>query len=182
MIRAIVATLLLLALGSAAEAQSGPADNSLYGTPAEARWAPFFAVLPACNDNGVLGTISDRFSQADTIFWGERRAIAGYERVREIGFRANGLSYIPRRYCVARAMMAEPPQTAVEEKRARTVIYSVVANDGPIGWGWGVQWCVVGLDRNHAYAPDCEVLKPILERWIGEYRPLASIYGLKARY
>src|SRR5579871_3708572 len=108
MMRAFLAMLALIALAASAQAQSGPADNSLYGTPSEARWAPFFGDMPACDDNGVLSTVSSRFSQADSIFWNTGRAIEGFERVREIGFRANGLSYIPRRYCIARAVMAEP--------------------------------------------------------------------------
>jgi len=37
-----------------------------------------------------------------------------------------------------------------------------------IGWGWGVEWCVVGLDRNLAYAPSCSVLRPFATRYLGE--------------
>jgi hypothetical protein len=100
--------------------------------------------------------------------------------VREIGFRANGLSYIPRRYCVARAQL-DDPRAADDRQKMRTAVYSIAANAGIIGLGWGVEWCVVGFDRNHAYAPDCDVLRPIIERWIGQYKWLAD-YGLKARY
>lgn len=183
MIRVLAALLLLIGLASGARAQSGgPTDNSLYGTPAEARWAPFFATLPTCDDNSVLSTVSNRFGQTQSIYWNGAHAIMGYEKVREIGFRANGVAYIPRRYCLARAVMAEPPQAPPEYWRKRTVVYAVVANASIIGWNWGVEWCVVGLDPMHAYEPDCEVLRPILERWLGEYRPMASIYGLKARY
>ena len=100
----------------------------------------------------------------------------------EIGFRANGLAYIPRRYCVARALMDDPrAPTDDRMRRKRTAVYSIAADAGIIGLGWGVEWCVVGLDRNHAYAPDCDVLRPIIERWIGQYKWLAD-YGLKARY
>ncbi len=181
MVRAIIGLMLLLGLGSAASAQSGPADDSLYGTPAEARWAPFFAALPKCDDGSVLSTITSRFSETENTFWGGVHAIAGFERVREIGFRANGLSYIPRRYCVASALMDDPRAPADDTRRARTAVYSIGANAGILGIGWGVEWCVVGLDREHAYAPDCYVLRPIIERWIGQYKWLAD-YGLKARF
>src|SRR5262249_55645426 len=107
-------------------------------------------------------------------------AIGGYDRVREIGFRAAGLSYIPRRYCVARAAVIDPRVQDPRQKHA-AVIYTVVANAGIIGILWGVEWCVVGFDRNHAYEPDCAVLKPVLERWIGEYKHAAE-YGLRARF
>jgi hypothetical protein len=181
MVRAIFGLLLLIGFPAAACAQSGPADDSIYGVPAEARWAPFFAVLPKCDDAGVLSRITSRFDQTENTFWGGVHAIAGFQRVREIGFRANGLSYIPRRYCVARALVDDPSLPTDDRSRTRTAVYSIAANAGIIGWDWGVEWCVVGLDREHAYAPDCDVLRPILERWIGQYKGLGD-YGLKARY
>jgi hypothetical protein len=182
MVRAIIGLLLLLGFASLAQAQSGPAEDSIYGTPSEARWSPFFAVLPGCDDSGVLSTISSRFDETENTFWGGAHAIGAFERVREIGFRSNGLSYIPRRYCVARAAMVDPRVMTPDRTRMRTVIYAIGANSGIIGVSWGVEWCVVGLDRQLAYAPDCLVLRPILERWIGEYKQLGAAYGLKARY
>ena len=127
--------------------------------PAEARWAPFYANMPACDDGGVLSTISGRFAETQREFWNSQLAIAGFDRVREIGFRANGLAYIPRRYCIARAAMSD--------SRERTVIYNVVSDFGIIGVTWGVEWCVIGLDPNFAYAPACSTLRPIIEREIG---------------
>lgn len=181
MARAILLLAMMLGLVSGAAAQSGPAEDSPYGTPAEARHAPFFAVMPACDDPGVLGQISDRFSQAETIFWDGQHAIAGYTRVRELGFRSNGVAFIPRRYCIARAVMAEPPQVPAVDRPQRTIIYSIASDAGMFGQSLNVAWCVVGLDREHAYAPDCEVLKPVLLRSIGQYQWLAT-YGLKALY
>jgi hypothetical protein len=29
-----------------------------------------------------------------------------------------------------------------------------------IGASWGVEWCVVGLDRNWAYNPACRMARP----------------------
>ena len=181
MVRVLLGLALLLGLAASASAQSGPAEDSIYGTPAEGRWAPFSAVMPPCDDPGVLGTISDRFSQAESIYWNGQHGIQGYERVREIGFRSNGLALIPRRYCIARALMVEPPQVPADEKRARTVVYSIASDAGMFGQSLNIAWCVVGLDREHAYEPDCLVLKPILERSIGQYKWLTS-YGIKARY
>jgi hypothetical protein len=128
-----------------ARAGEGPAQLNLYDTPAEARWAPFFDDMPACDDSGVLSTISGRFAGTQREFWNSNLAIAGFERVREIGFRSNGLSYIPRRYCVARAAMTD--------QRQRTVVYAVGTQLGIIGNTWGVEWCVVGIDPTFAYAP-----------------------------
>ena len=177
MLRAILALTLMVGLPSLALAQRGPAEDSIYGTPAEARWAPFYGDLPACDDPNVLNRIVSRFDQTEQVYWGGVHAIAGFDREGETGFRSNGLSYIPRRYCVARAEMSDPQTQAPDPKRTRTIVYDVIADAGMIGSGWGVEWCVVGLDRMRAYAPDCLVLRPVIERVIGEYRPL----GIKAR-
>ncbi len=42
----------------------------------------------------------------------------------------------------------------------RTVRYSIVEDGGMIGASWGVQWCVVGVDRNWAYNPECQAAGP----------------------
>ena len=171
--RAFLSLLAFLALQSLAHAGGGPAAITQYEVPAEARWAPFYGDMPVCDDSGVLSTISGRFGQTQREFWNSQLAIDGFDRVREIGFRSNGLDYIPRRFCVARATMSD--------MKERTVIYDVVSAFGILGLTWGVQWCVDGLDPNHAYGPDCEAIRPILEREIGKYKWLGE-YGLKARY
>ena len=115
----------------------------------------------------MLARISGRFAQRESGYWGSSSRIAGYDRVQEIGLRSNGLGYIPRRYCVARALG--------DDSRPRTVVYQIEESLGIIGWGYGVQWCVVGLDRNLAYAPACSALRPFVERYLGET-------ALRARY
>ena len=42
----------------------------------------------------------------------------------------------------------------------RAVHYAIVEDAGFIGAGWGVEWCVVGLDRNWAYHPSCRMARP----------------------
>lgn len=178
--RGIAFLLFVLGLATAAHAAGGgiPRGDLFYGVPAEARWAPFWPLLlppllPACDDAGVLSTISGRFAETQRTYWNPQLAIDGFERVREIGFRANGLSFIPRRYCVARA--------AMNDLKQRTVVYAVVESLGIIGMTWGVEWCVVGLDPMHAYSPACYAIKPIVQRWL-TVQPWLGEYGLKARY
>jgi hypothetical protein len=171
--RAVFGLIALFIFVPLAHAGGGPAQLNLYDTPAEARWAPFFDDMPACDDSGVLSTISGRFAGTQREFWNSNLAIAGFERVREVGFRSDGLSYIPRRYCVARAAMTD--------QRQRTVAYAIATQTGIIGNTWGVEWCVVGIDPTLAYAPDCEVIRPILEREIGKAKWLAE-YGVKRGY
>lgn len=190
MIRAIVGFLALigaLSLAHAAGGVPGPDEDSIYGTPAEARWAPFhanFANVPACDDHAVLSTISGRFDDTEKIYWGGVHRILSFERIREIGFRSDGLDYIPRRYCVGRVLVYDPRVPPPYRPEAHTLIYNVGAAEGIMGLTWGVEWCVVGFDREHAYEPACYVLRPIIERRIGVLKEVNWFgeYGLKAHY
>lgn len=158
--RIIICLAALLAFGAAAKAGG-------IVVPAEQRYSAYSANLPTCEDSGVLSRISDRFSQKESEFWSSTLQISGYDRIREIGFRANGLGYIPRRYCVARAML--------NDMKDHLVIYDIQEDLGMIGWGYGVEWCVVGLDRNLAYAPACGALRPFAQRYLGE-KVLRALY------
>ena len=153
--RIMICLAALLTSGAAAHA-----DGGHIVVPAEQRYAGYSGQLPACEDPWVLSRISDRFAQKESEYWASSLQIAGYDRVREFGMRANGLDYIPRRYCLARATL--------NDRREHTVIYDIEENLGIIGWGYGVEWCVVGLDRNLAFAPGCQSLRPFAERFLGE--------------
>jgi hypothetical protein len=155
-----VAIVALFVLCSGAMAQG-------YSTPAEHRYSPYAADLPPCDDAGVLAQITDRFGQKEAEFWNSTLQIGGYDRVRQIGFRANGLGYIPRRYCIARAQL--------NDLKPRAVIYAIQEDLGWLGWGYGVEWCVIGLDRNLAYAPGCQAVRPFLERNLDE-KVLRELY------
>ena len=153
----------LIALGATARAAG-------YITPSEKRWAPFYASgLPACDDPGVLSSVTSGFGGKESGYWNSPLQIVGYDRIREIGFRANGVGYIPRRYCIARATM--------NNARYRTVIYQIQDELGFAGFGDGVEWCVAGLDRDLAYSPGCSVLRPYVTRFLeGGERALNERY------
>jgi hypothetical protein len=144
-----LALVALFVLCSGAQAQG-------YSTPAEQRYSPYSANLPPCVDPGVLSTITGQFGHKEAAYWNSTLQIGSYDRVQQIGFRANGLGYIPRRYCVARAQL--------NDQKPRAVIYAIQEDLGLLGWGYGVEWCVVGLDRNLAYAPGCQAVRPFLDR------------------
>jgi hypothetical protein len=158
--RILIGLVALLGFGAAAQAGG-------IVVPAEQRFASYSGDLPSCEDPGVLSRISDRFQQKESEYWASPLQITGYDRIREIAYRANGLDYIPRRYCAA--------ETLGNDLKKRTVIYDIGENLGIIGWGYGVEWCVVGLDRNLAYAPACSSLVPFARRFLGEQ-------ALRARY
>ena len=121
-------------------------------TPAEQRFMPYTANLPLCGDAGPLDRIKSRFSQRETEFWKSGLEIIGYDRVRETGERSAGLDYVPRRYCQARATF--------NDGKTRQVGYWIGEGFGMAGHGWGIEWCVLGLDRNYAQAPACKTVNP----------------------
>lgn len=121
--------------------------------PAEKRYDSYSGVLPNCGDPGVLERIRSRFHAREAEFWKSGLEIGAIDAVREIGMRSNGLDYIPRRYCKARAYF--------NDRSARTVSYNIVEGQGIIGFGYDVEWCVAGLDRNYTNALNCQLVRPI---------------------
>jgi hypothetical protein len=107
-------------------------------------------VVPACDV--ALDRIADRFAQKEMRFWNSDLQILGFERVRQIAFRPWAQGTIPRRFCRATAL--------VSDGRRHTVYYWIGEDTGFIGANWGVEWCVVGLDRNWAYNPGCKMARP----------------------
>jgi hypothetical protein len=120
--------------------------------PAEARILPYSGIIPACNDWSVISEISRDFWEREQSYWGTPLQILQVEDIHEIAMRANGPTYIPRRYCAARA--------SFNDGVIRGVGYNISEDTGFSGAGWGVTWCVVGLDRNHAFSPKCKMTGP----------------------
>jgi hypothetical protein len=134
--------LALLALATTALAQ--PRE---YDPPAELRYPGYSGALPPCADPSVLAEISSSFADREAEYWNSGLVIATFESAGEFGYRSTGLSFIPRRYCQARALF--------NDGRRRRVVYNIGEALGFIGLGSGVTWCVEGLDRNHAFSPNC---------------------------
>jgi hypothetical protein len=134
----------LLFLGQTAQAANPLELNfGLFGPNYEGRVAP-------CE--GALGTITSQFSEKESTFWNSSLQITGYGQIRETAFRPWQSDNIPRRYCSAEAMLSDG--------KVRTVHYSIIEDGGFAGFGQGVEWCVVGLDRNWAYNPRCRGARP----------------------
>ena len=145
--RAFQATILAFAVaGAAGTAMARPV------VPAEKRYYDFDADIPACDDPAVLDRIKDRFGQKEDYYWNTSLEIVSYDRVRLLAVRPWGLDHVPRNFCVARALL--------NDNSFHEVSYSVIENAGIIGFDWGVEWCVQGIDRNLAYAPNCQLSRP----------------------
>jgi hypothetical protein len=106
--------------------------------------------LPPCEAG--LQTISSRFAQKEGRYWNSDLTIHGFERVREVAYRPWAPNTIPRRFCTAVALVSDGLKHPVH--------YSIAETTSMIGASWGVEWCVVGLDRNMAYSPACKMARP----------------------
>jgi hypothetical protein len=112
----------------------------------------FDSKMPACHDYWPLTLIKHRFATKEGRFWNSDLRITDFDQIREVAYRPWADGTIPRRFCTSRALTSDG--------QWRTVRYSIVEDGGMIGANWGVQWCVVGVDRNWAYNPDCVAAAP----------------------
>ena len=110
------------------------------------------AVMPSCDHPVTLGTIQARFAEKERGFWNSELQILGFERLRQVAIRPWASDTIPRRFCSGLAV--------ISDGRKRRVNYWIGEDTGMIGATWGVEWCVVGLDRNWAYSPQCRMAAP----------------------
>ena len=110
------------------------------------------SVLPLCDNLEALWKIQSRFAEKEGLYWNSRLQLVNFERVREIALRPWADGTVPRRYCSAVVL--------VSDGRKRPVYYAIVEDAGMIGMTFGVEWCVVGLDRNWAYNPACKMARP----------------------
>jgi hypothetical protein len=106
--------------------------------------------LPECGWG--LNQVALQFAEKEKRFWNSALEITAYEQVREIAFRPWQTNNIPRRYCSARAV--------INDGVVRTVNYSIIEDGGLGSSAHGVEWCVVGLDRDWAYNPACKAARP----------------------
>ena len=107
-------------------------------------------VLPACE--AALEVIAQRFAQKEGRFWNSPLQILQFDAVRETAYRPWARGTIPRRFCSAVAYVSDGLKHRVN--------YWIGEDTGMIGASWGVEWCVVGLDRNWAYNPRCKMARP----------------------
>jgi hypothetical protein len=108
--------------------------------------------LPACEDPMALAEIQSRFAAKERRFWQSGLELVAFDRIRETGFRPWSHDTIPRRFCSGRVQVSDGVW--------RPVHYLIAEDQGMIGATWGVDWCVVGLDRNWANSPVCRMVQP----------------------
>jgi hypothetical protein len=112
----------------------------------------YSAKVPLCEEPEPLNMIRRRFGTKEGKFWNSDLKIAGFERIEEVAWQPWAPGTIPRRFCRAIAVVTDGVR--------RPMYYSITEDGGMIGVGIGVEFCVVGLDREWAYQPDCLRAKP----------------------
>jgi hypothetical protein len=112
----------------------------------------YSAKVPLCEEHEPLNMIRRRFSTKEGKFWNSDLKIAGFERIEEVAWQPWAPGTIPRRFCKATVVVTDGVR--------RPMYYSITEDGGMIGIGIGVEFCVVGLDREWAYQQDCQRAKP----------------------
>jgi hypothetical protein len=108
--------------------------------------------MPACNYVPALDTVTADFAEKEAEFWNSELRIVGIEHIRQTAYLPWAAQSIPRRFCSGVAL--------INDGRRHRIYYSIASGTGMIGAGWGVTFCVVGLDRNWAYGPACRAARP----------------------
>ena len=100
----------------------------------------------------ALNWVASAFADKESTFWNSSLQITGFSDVHEIAYRPWQSDTIPRRYCTATAM--------ISDGKPRTVNYSIIEDGGWASFGDGLEFCIVGLDRNWAFNPACRMARP----------------------
>ena len=108
--------------------------------------------VPACDFPGALDRIIANFHTKEYRFWNSQLRIVGVENIHETAWLPWAAQSIPRRYCSGTALINDGTKHAMN--------YSIAEDTGMIGMDWGVNFCVVGIDRNWAYNADCRAAGP----------------------
>jgi hypothetical protein len=108
--------------------------------------------VPLCDEHGPLDRITARFSTKEGRFWNSALTIVGFEKIREVAWEPWVSGTIPRRFCTASVLVSDGQRHQID--------YSIIEDAGMVSIGYGVEWCVAGLDRNWAYNPNCRAARP----------------------
>lgn len=108
--------------------------------------------VPACDNPRVLHEVADSFQDKESTYWNSDLKLIGFSQTREMAYRPWGVEFVERRFCHSR--------TTVSDHVERDVYYVIGYETGTLGITWGVEFCVIGLDRNLAYSPACKMAQP----------------------
>ena len=108
--------------------------------------------MPACDYAPAVNRVMIDFHTKEVRFWNSRLKIVGIENIRQSAYLPWAAQSIPRRFCSGTAL--------INDGGRHRIYYSIASGTGIIGASWGVNFCVVGIDRNWAYGPNCRAAQP----------------------
>lgn len=109
-------------------------------------------VIPACDFRLALERVIDDFHTKEARFWNSQLRIDTFENVKETAVLPWAAQSIPRRFCRGVAV--------INDGTKHPIFFSIGEDTGLIGAAWGVQFCVVGVDRDWAFNPACAAAQP----------------------
>jgi hypothetical protein len=108
--------------------------------------------MPACDYPPALDRIIGDFHAKEARFWNSQLQIVGIENIHQTAVLPWAAQDIPRRFCSGTAIINDGARHAI--------FYSIAEDTGLISLDWGVNFCVVGLDRSLAHGPACRAAQP----------------------
>ncbi len=143
-IRVFVLGILLCALAPLSASGADP-------FPRKGPHAPAFG--PACDEPRVLNRVVARFDKTEAKYWHTGVRMAGIENARPASTRTWPPKATIIRYCTGTAYLSDGSRYEL--------VYWVRAATGFAGYGWGIEFCLTGRDRQLSYAPHCRMLRPM---------------------
>src|SRR3984893_6360782 len=109
-------------------------------------------VVPPCDYPDALVKISVSFNNKENTFWNTDLRIVAFEKGRETAFRAWAANAIPRRYCSGIVEISDGRKQPIHYCNCDVTVMLRAPRGG--------EWCLLGLDRNWAYNPACQMARP----------------------
>jgi hypothetical protein len=108
--------------------------------------------LPACDEPQVLAKVQKKIAYGAPHVLGYDLAIETFDRIDEDAVKADGKSWIDRRYCSATAWLSNG--------KSSEVVYLIEAKQGFASIGWNVESCLPAYDRWRVYDAWCRSIRP----------------------
>ena len=108
--------------------------------------------MPPCDYPWALNNIMSDFQNKETVFWNSSLQIVGIDHIQQTAVLPWAAQSMPQRFCSGTAR--------VSDGSSHRIFYSIAEATSLIGVGWGINFCVVGLDRDFAYGPHCRAARP----------------------
>lgn len=107
--------------------------------------------IPLCADPGLAGRVVNQFNDVERTYWNGQHTLVSLAGMFENGFHPARDDKVARRWCRGIALFADGAQ--------RQIVLELSADTGFVGIGYGLAYCIQGLDRHWTYAPNCRVLR-----------------------